>query len=296
MILFILALFFGNLYAAHDNKTKNQAEETNTPSISLKKSGIISYAPNFVETKFIEESINHNTTTLTSVDFSNCKFVDNAVIAILGKLKKLKMISLVGCNQVTGAGVACLPKTIETAMFSSTQLQGNGIETLENLQKLALKSLASTPIENKHLQYLGMCIKIRELDISNSLVTDEGFKHLINLKLEYLNASRTTVIGSGLCDLEGSLNSLTTLNFNDTNLIDEHFPKIAEFKNLKYFLCDKCHLLTKIGVHNLAIALKINNKTNLAPINLISCDSFISHGLGGAILARLRNEFPGLIS
>jgi Leucine-rich repeat (LRR) protein len=118
------------------------------------------------------------------------------------------------------------------------------VYSLENKQCNVSQTYGSM-ITNKYLSFLYKNLEITELNISGNLfVTDEGIKHLINLKK--INICGTKITDEGIKDLK----NLRELHINDGfyNLVTNN--GIKDLKKLEK-LCIAHSLITEEGVKNL---------------------------------------------
>ena len=167
---------------------------------------------------------------LTQVDIGDSIAVDDAVMEFMKRLPKLTRLGFNACP-ITDKGVAQLPempqltyvyfntphltdsvwdslarlpKVEKLVLLLSPNLTGKGVSKLRQ-EKLTILGLGGDGLVNDSLQELAMLHALRELDISNNPLDDEGLAHLSGTRLVSLNLKGTNVSENGVKKLAATI-------------------------------------------------------------------------------------------
>lgn len=188
--------------------------------------------------------------SLEFLDLSNTKVTDAGMRSLAG-LTRLKEIWLYG-TQVTDAGLAHLSGLSELENIESSQhLTLRGLTQIKSLGivRPRMKSAA-----DDDLALLAEMPRVRELDLSQSKVTDAGLAHLGRLtQLKSLSLDQTAITDAGLEHI-AKLTQLELLGLSQTAITDAGLSKLKTFVNLKFLHVDKTRT-TEAGLKALEQAL-----------------------------------------
>ncbi|KAL5150319.1 F-box/LRR-repeat protein 14 [Glycine soja] len=138
-------------------------------------------------------------------------------------------------------------------------LNVNGLKKLEYLNIGCCKCVTDSDIKS-----ISELINLKELQISNSSITDIGITYLRGLeKLTTLNVEGCNITAACL-EFIHALTSLACLNLNRCGLSDDGFEKISGLKNLKRLSLAFNRITDACLVH-------LKGLTNLEYLNLDSC-------------------------
>jgi hypothetical protein len=87
---------------------------------------------------------------------------------------------------------------------------------LRTKHETAVLQMANPDVTDETLDFLKGMTKLRELDLSNSAVTDAGMAALADLPLERLRLARTKVTDAGFSDHLATIDTLTMLDLSGT--------------------------------------------------------------------------------
>lgn len=145
----------------------------------------------------------------------------------LSYLPKLKGLGLSGFKMhLSRSAILCSIRSLEVLLFEEMNLVGQGLgklNCLDNLILLGLFGSSELPISNKHLVGISEMTKNKTLGslvIYNSAISDEGLKHMENLKVGFLEIQDAAISpGRGLKHL-GSNESLRILELSNNPDVD----------------------------------------------------------------------------
>jgi hypothetical protein len=126
---------------------------------------------------------------------------------------------------------------------------GHGSEVTEECSDAHTPTYEPIPISDADLAWLRW-FDIREIDLGETAVTDEGFEHLAGLHaLRSLYLHGTHMTSAGLVHLEG-LTGLETLTLDRTRVADDGLEHLKGIRSLKkLYLTDTA--VTDEGIRNL---------------------------------------------
>ncbi len=153
----------------------------------------------------IERDLKHPDHPVVSVNFSGCRELTDADLAILKEFTQLKTL-LLGYTKVTDAGLV----------------------HIKGLTKLQLLGLGITKVTGAGLVHIKGLTQLQYLRLEETGVTDAGMEHLKGFtKLQVLGLRKTKVTGAGMEHLKG-LKQLQTLYLWDTQVTDAGVKKLQE--------------------------------------------------------------------
>jgi hypothetical protein len=149
-------------------------------------------------------------TDLRELMIVGCKNVSNAGLKHLENLKKLKIIKICddGIKDIDDSGIAFIQqqRELEVLILDKNNITDVGLKYLENLDKLQTLHLDNTKISDDGLKHLNALHNLKELSIENTSISDAGLKYLHSLtNLKRLKISFTKVTRKGKWDIERAL-------------------------------------------------------------------------------------------
>ena len=141
----------------------------------------------------------------------------DGIAPTLVRMRSLKELSL-EATQVTAAGLALLPRSLESLNLSSTSIDDAAVEHLRRLPGLKQLWLDETSVGDKSLAVVSTRTTIEVLGLAGTAVTSEGLKHLVGLgKLTSLYLAETSIDDRALGQLL-TMKQLKVLDVTDTGL------------------------------------------------------------------------------
>ena len=141
----------------------------------------------------------------------------DGIAPTLVRMRSLKELSL-EATQVTAAGLALLPRSLESLNLSSTSIDDAAVEHLRRLPGLKQLWLDETSVGDKSLAVVSTRTTIEVLGLTGTAVTSEGLKHLVGLgKLTSLYLAETSIDDRALGQLV-SMKQLKVLDVTETGL------------------------------------------------------------------------------
>lgn len=184
---------------------------------------------------------------LEFLDLGNTQVTD-AGLQNLSGLSRLKTLWLYG-TQTTDAGLARLSSLAELEEISYSKHYS--LRGLAQLKSLTVLQPQSESVNNDDLALLVDMPRLRELNLSQSNVTDAALEHVGKLKqLKSLNLHQTAITDRGL-ERIGQLTQLEVLSLSQTAITDAGLAKLSGLTELTFLGVDKTQT-TEAGL----IALK----------------------------------------
>lgn len=134
-----------------------------------------------------------------------------------------------------------LPNLVDLSLARSS-LPDQSCPLAERQMKIQRLNVGCTGIGDQFLSTIGDFPNLRELDLTESKVTDGGLANLSELsQLESLTLSGTEISSAGAKHF-AQLQSLRELHLHDTNLDGQAFVDIAKLKNLEWIDLSKSNV------------------------------------------------------
>lgn len=174
---------------------------------------------------FTEDGFRHITSCseLQHIALHNCLCNNNMLLNIC-ELAKLHTLTLVGCDQ----------------------MNSDAYVNISNLKLLTELTLEKSRINDDTLYYISQCESIKKIKIVyNSKITDNGIKHLLNLKdnLTHLNISHNILLTDISMLYVSELINLTTLDITSCSLLTDislqYLTKLTQLTLLHMLACNK---------------------------------------------------------
>jgi len=141
----------------------------------------------------------------------------DGIAPTLVRMRSLKQLSL-EATRVTAAGLATLPRSLESLNLSSTSIDDAAVEHLRRLPGLKQLWLDETSVGDKSLSVVSTRTTIEVLGLTGTAVTSEGLKQLVGLgKLTSLYLAETSIDDRALGHLV-LMKQLKVLDVTDTGL------------------------------------------------------------------------------
>jgi internalin A len=120
--------------------------------------------------------------TVTGIN-ANKPAVDDAVVAQIGRLRRVRFLGLQG-SSVTDAGLVHLASLTELRVLHlrAANVNGSGLRHLSGLRQLYALHFNQTPITDDKLAYLLPLPALQKLGFYKTRITDAGMKHVAKLK------------------------------------------------------------------------------------------------------------------
>jgi hypothetical protein len=182
--------------------------------------------------------------------------VANVDLIHLRDLPDATKVSLIGCRNVSDAGMSHLAKLekLETLYLPLTSVGDDGLSHLKGLTALVNLYLSETRVTDAGLAHLNDMGSLRVLYLDRLKLTDSGLAHLRGLdKLVALSLNGTKVSDAGLKHL-GAMSKLSQLHLNDTTISDAGIEQIARLISLAHLEL-KGSKVTEAGAERLQRAL-----------------------------------------
>lgn len=181
----------------------------------------------------------------------------NALMAEVGRLRRLEELYLDSCKLVTDDGLAHLRNLSELRGLNlvNSGVRGSGLVHLKRLRRLEELSLTSLSVRDSDLAHLSKLSSLERLELSGPHITDAGLAHLKDLTnlrwFEYFGRSLTSaglIHLRGMSRLEGlvlrgtmvnslkplaNLQNITTLNLTGAPIDGVGLAPVAGFSRLK---------------------------------------------------------------
>ncbi len=168
--------------------------------------------------------------------FYYSKDVTDQGLSVLGKLPKLKRLTLNDLSLVTGEFLDSFKEdcVLETIHFSSLQgLDGRRLKSLSRLRNLKTLSVHAGPgLDDESLREVNLPPSVTDLNVGTSAVGDET----ISRWLSQLNLERLTLrcrVSRGIAPALAKQTQLHVLELSNAPLLDEDFEFLKNFPQLK---------------------------------------------------------------
>jgi hypothetical protein len=120
----------------------------------------------------------------------------------VGALSELHRLTLMD-TAVTGTGFAYLRGLpLQRVSLEGSPIDDAGLAAFEDLSELDSLDLSETRVKGPGLASLAKLPRLEWLNLSKSLIDDEGLRHVASLHLSSLILERTSVTDAGLVELE----------------------------------------------------------------------------------------------
>ena len=118
-----------------------------------------------------------------SIDLTGTKITDEK-LAMLKELSGVRELSLMGCRNVTDAGLEHIKglHSLSYLALSGTKITDEGLSKLSGMTQLQTLYVAGTEVGDDGLAVLVNFPKLKELAISNTNATDASVEYLAGLK------------------------------------------------------------------------------------------------------------------
>ncbi|MCI4391501.1 hypothetical protein PGIGA_G00135280 [Pangasianodon gigas] len=157
-------------------------------------------------------------TLLSELDLSDYTHISDQGITHLGKLTRLKKLSLSN-TPLTDAGLSAL-STLTLLMdvcLNRTAVTSRGVtEFITRLPYLQVLGLSCTQVGDSVLKALIRCTELIKLNLSKTRITDRGLKFLHGMKLSQVNLDSTGVTAGGVANLISASPHLISIRANNT--------------------------------------------------------------------------------
>ncbi|OWK36596.1 Serine/threonine protein kinase PrkC, regulator of stationary phase [Fimbriiglobus ruber] len=241
-----------------------------------------------------------------SVTFHGCsKVTDEAVVARLAGLSKLRCVIFADCLNVADAGVrtvAANPGLESVVVQSCGPVTAAGMIALAANPSIRTLAVRSTSVSADGLRAIGRMADLETLSFEMYRGDPDGLAALARLtKLKHLTLTFSSVSDTGLKSLRG-LTELETLKLDATQVGDEGMEHLAGLMNLRTLTLEE----TKVGDRGLAklrgltrlesLSLRgtrftgtemasLKTLPRLRALNLLDCEDLAPDGFG--VIARL---------
>ena len=170
---------------------------------------------------------------LRSIDLRRAK-VSNEGLSLVGKLRKLQVLKLLG-NNIEDRGTAALTGLgeLKVLWLDNTRLSDAGLKSIAELDTLTDLSLTQTAIGDDGLSHLKPLRQLSKIWLGDTNVTDEGLQHLREFEhLTYIGLKGTQITDDGLRHV-GALRQLENLGLRDTRITDAGISHLLGLQHLK---------------------------------------------------------------
>jgi len=193
-----------------------------------------------------------------SVSFRNAEIAD-ADLVHLKKMTGVTKVALIGCKNVTDAGLANLQglKDVNTLYLPYTSVGDAGLEHLRGMTSLTNLYLTGTKVGDSGLVHLKGMAGLRVLYLDCPGVTDAGLEHLQGLRLVTLSLNDTKVTNGGLKHLTG-MNNLYELRLSRTKITDAGLADLKVLGELRDLFLQETEV-TDAGLENLKALTKLKH-------------------------------------
>lgn len=205
--------------------------------------------------------------------------VNNADIAdeqleLIGKISKLELLDLSGCNQITDAGVLSLAKLskLKNLSLGSPSITDASLEVIGQLPSLGALTLQGCSIQGPGLVHLGKLTKLKEFGLLNSGAGDLALGSLAPGEIVKLKLRASGVTNQGIEKNLSRFPKLKSLDLGENQIGDAALQVIATSK-----VDDLSLLRTQVTVDGISLLVGMPMKRlNLDDIRSID-DSVIKH-------------------
>jgi Leucine-rich repeat (LRR) protein len=195
-----------------------------------------------------------------------------------------------------GAEVNQVDDGLKVVFFAGTQFKDAAVNELAGLQNLREVDLSESTVTDDGLQGLRSLSSVRILNLAETSITDAGWKHLVAMSglrsLTVSDCHRLTPLG--FMQL-GSLTNLTTLIADDTAFSDDDVQIVASLPALVVLSLERTEL-TDTGLAELTSAKKLQqiflDGTGVTDAGLVRLSSLSA--LRVLSLSRTKVQGPGL--
>jgi len=145
-------------------------------------------------------------------------------------------------------------QSLKNMGLAGTSILDSDVISLAESLKLVELDISDTPITNKCLNTIKNMKSLRLFTASNTKIDDDGLKEFQEMKqLVALELRKTKITGAGMVYLK-DLSNLTYLNVSENAIDDKGIEQLHGLKNLKYLALGKTKM-TKTGLAKLKAAL-----------------------------------------
>ncbi|KAK3541212.1 hypothetical protein QTP86_016815 [Hemibagrus guttatus] len=157
-------------------------------------------------------------TLLSELDLSDYTHITDQGIAQLGKMTRLKKLSLSN-TPLTDVGLSTLSSLtlLMDVCLNRTAVTSRGVtEFITRLPYLQVLGLSCTQVGDSVLKALIRCTELIKLNLSRTRITDRGLKFLHSMKLSQVNLDGTGVTAGGVANLISASPHLISIRANNT--------------------------------------------------------------------------------
>ena len=184
---------------------------------------------------------------------NNMTTVDDDGMVHLAGLTSLKVLA-VDFLWVSEAGLAKLDKLsrLEELYMAQTTIGDDAMGLLGQFPVLKKLRISRNQVSDTGLEMLATSARLEELDLSeNSLVSDEGFRHLAGMdSMKKLNLWRVSITDFGLEHLSGMV-QMQSLNLDNSPVSDAGLVHLAKMQKLSFLHLGSTQI-TDAGLDHLA--------------------------------------------
>ena len=145
-------------------------------------------------------------------------------------------------------------QSLKNMGLAGTSIFDSDVISLAESLKLVELDISDTPITNKCLNTIKNMKSLRLFTASNTKIDDDGLKEFQEMKqLVALELRKTKITGAGMVYLK-DLSNLTYLNVSENAIDDKGIEQLHGLKNLKYLALGETKM-TKTGLAKLKTAL-----------------------------------------
>ncbi|KAL9650848.1 hypothetical protein ABK040_001898 [Willaertia magna] len=227
---------------------------------------------------FINYNFLHNLTNLETLSISPSKEMKDDDLMNLKNLKTLELLN--ECN-VTGSCFINL-NNLESFLVCFNGLKNLNEENLKYLTKLTNLDLSNTKISGEYLKYL---INLKMLSfVPNKETFKEEYLQNLSNNLESLCLNKPYIKSNFSGIYLNQLINLKELDISNTNIEDKYLINLNNLKSLTLNKCEKftgeCFLnlinLTELNIYKINISeIYLNNLINLKILNFSDCNKII---------------------
>lgn len=195
---------------------------------------------NIKKTPVTDDGMQHLTSLpLTHLNLSDTRVTGKGLEA-LARIKTLEFLDLGNLNLTDQdlAPLASLPKLSELRL-NGNHISGNTLERFRTVQVLDLKGNSVNDGTVDHL--LGMNA-LKQVDLSDSAITDSGGTRLAQKKSLQVVALQDTKVGDRTAQALLQLRNLINLNLSGTKITNKIIPDIAKSRTIKELSLNKTDL------------------------------------------------------
>lgn len=157
-------------------------------------------------------------TLLSELDLSDYTHITNQGITHLGKMTRLKKLSLSN-TPLTDVGLSALSTLtllIDVCLNRTTVTSRGVTQFITRLPYLQVLGLSCTQVGDSVLKTLICCTDLVKLNLSKTRITDRGLKFLHGMKLSQVNLDGTGVTAGGVANLIAASPHLISIRANNT--------------------------------------------------------------------------------